>query len=168
MLLDQDPSSKSVIVQLYKYIDTHKSEITQFLVSFINKLKYNKDTREKYNDVFKISDELKNDEFFEKNCISILHEIINVNCDERNVTDCILQKDIIENYEWIVKDLSDFTQYVYFDIVLLIIVVIKVVLSELYDFSFLKKEMKEIKLPFYFSYCPPNILSRVSNKKQRN
>lgn len=164
MLLDQDARTTSVIIQLYKYVDTHQYEISQLLTSFINKLKYNEDTREKYNDVFKISDDLKDDEDFYDNCNRILREIIEVNRDERNVTEFILQDDIIVNYKRITQPLYDLTQYVYFDIVLLIIVAIKVVLSEFCDFSVMKEEIKEIELPFYFSYYPPNMLSRVSNQ----
>ena len=37
-------------------------------------------------------------------------------------------------------------------------------LSEFCDFSVRKEEIKEIELPFYFSYYPPNMLSRVSNQ----
>ena len=164
MLLDQDPKTTSIIIELYKYVDSHINEILQLLTSFINKLKYNEDTREKYNDVFKISDGLKYDEYFYDNCRKILHEIIQVNSDDRNVTDFILQEDIIVNYIQIIRPLNDLTQYVYFDIVLLIIVVIKVVLSEFCDLSLLKEKIKEIELPFYFSYYPPNMLSRVSNQ----
>lgn len=164
MLLDQDPKITSIIIQLYKYVDTHQYEILQLLTSFINKLKYNEDTRKKYNDVFKISDGLKDDVYFYDNCNRILREIIEVNSDERNVTDFILQDDIIVNYKRITQPLYDLTQYVYFDIVLLIIVVIKVVLSEFCDFSVMEEGIKEIELPFYFSYYPPNILSRVSNQ----
>lgn len=164
MLLDQDARTTSIIIQLYKYVDTHQYEISQLLTSFINKLKYNEDTREKYNDVFNISDDLKDDEDFYDNCNRILREIIKVNRDERNVTDFILQDDIIVNYKRITQPLYDLTQYVYFDIVLLIIVAIKVVLSEFCDFSVRKEEIKEIELPFYFSYYPPNMLSRVSNQ----
>lgn len=164
MLLDQDPKTTFIIIQIYKYVDTHRNEILQLIISFINKLKYNEDTREKYNDVFKISDDLKDDEYFYDNCNRILREIIEVNSDERNVTDFILQDDIIVNYKRIIHHLNDLTQYVYFDIVLLIIVVIKVVLSEFCDFSFMEEGIKEIELPFYFSYYPPNILSRVSNQ----
>ena len=164
MLLDQDPKTTSIIIQLYKYVDSHLHEILQLLIYCFNKLKNNENTRKKYNDVFKISDSLKVNEYFYENCNRILHEIIEVNSDERNVTDFILQEDIIVNYKRIIRPLYDVTQYVYFDIVLLIIVVIKVVLSEFCDFSVFKEKIKEIELPFYFSYYPPNILSRVSNQ----
>lgn len=164
ILLDQDPKTSSIIIQLYKYVDSHVYEILQLLTSFINKLKYNEDTRKKYNDVFKISDDLKDDEYLLDNCNKLLSEIINVNSDERNITDFVLQEDIIVNYQKIMRHLKERTQYVYFDIVLLVIVVIKVVLSELYDFSFIKEKIKDIELPFYFSYYPPNMLSRVSNQ----
>lgn len=162
MLLDQDPKTAPIIIQLYKYVDSHLHEILQLLIYCFNKLKNNEYTRKKYNDVFKISNSLKVDEYFYENCNRILREIIEVNSDERNVTDFILQEDIIVNYNQIIRPLNDVTQYAYFDIVLLIIVVIKVVLSEFCDFSVFKEEIKEIELPFYFSYHP--ILSRVSNQ----
>ena len=164
MLLDQDPKTAPIIIQLYKYVDSHLHEILQLLIYCFNKLKNNEYTRKKYNDVFKISNSLKVDEYFYENCNRILREIIEVNSDERNVTDFILQEDIIVNYNQIIRPLNDVTQYAYFDIVLLIIVVIKVVLSEFCDFSVFKEEIKEIELSFYFSYYPPNILSRVSNQ----
>ncbi len=164
MLLDQNPKTTPIIIQLYKYVDSHLHEILQLFIYCFNKLKNNEDTRKKYNDVFKISDDLKVDEYFYDKCNRILQEIIEVNSDERNVTDFILQEDIIVNYKHIIRPLYDVTQYVYFDIVILIIVVIKVVLSELCDFSVFKEKIKEIELPFYFSYYPPNILSRVSNQ----
>lgn len=164
MLLDQNPNTISILIKLYKYVDSHMNEILQLLVSFINKLKNNEDTRKKYMDVFKICDDLKADEYFYENCNKILSEIININSDERNVTDYFLQEDFIVNYQRMIHHLEEVTQYVYFDIVLLIIVVIKVVLSELCDFSIPKEKIKEIELPFYFSYYPPNMLSRVSNQ----
>ena len=162
MLLDFDSSVLPIIIKLYQYTDTHAKEIKHIISSFISKLEDNDNTRKKYENVIKYIEEMKNKEYslyeYER---EVINKIMAANCSD--ITGYCLQEDDINIFYNLVKNITGTLQYVYLDTVLLVIILIKVVLTELYDFSD-KKEISSIELPFYFSYCPPNILTRVSNQ----
>lgn len=165
MLLELKSSSITIIEGLYKYCYTHVPEITDVIISFIQKLKNNPDTQKKYESIFKLVDRLRNNEYdIFDNRKKIINKLVEINeNDIYGITDFSLPDDCIEKFCDITYEMREKTQYVFLDLILLLILVLKIVISELYDFSW-KKEITNIELPFYFSYCPPNIITRVNNQ----
>ena len=55
-------------------------------------------------------------------------------------------------------------QYVYDKDILLMLLLMRTVFEELFDYRYTRDLIKTFDLPFYFSYSPPNILSRIENQ----
>ena len=165
MLLDLSPNSISIIEELYKYCYTHVSEITDIIISTFRKLKHNPNTRKKYKSIFKLVDELGKDEYkiFDEYKL-IINKLVEINKEDiYGITDFHLYDDYTKKFQDITYEMKEKTQYVFLDLILLLIVVLKIVILELYDFSH-EKQINNIELPFYLSYYPPNILTRVDNQ----
>lgn len=171
-LLNLEPSILSVIIKLYSYEHTHIHEIEQIIIDCTNKLKTQEDVRNKYAPLFDIVKEMNNcintnkyEDYFPLHLYSdkILKTLIDINKDDSD-TDFILYKEDVNEYYKLIKDIRIHTQFVYFDDVLLILMLIKTMFGELIDFCMGKKILTDFYLPFYFSYSPPNIISRVSNQ----
>lgn len=171
-LIYLDSSVHPIILQLYRYEHTHVYEIIDIIIEWVNKLKDDNNTKKKYKSVFPIVKELKIQtkenpyfalfDFTEK----ILNEIIKDNQKDCGMlTDFTIFEEYIEEYHALIKKIQEFTQYNYLDDILLMLLVIRTVFGELFDFSlFSKKPFNSFDLPFYFIYSPPNILSRIENQ----
>lgn len=164
------PSVHPIILQLYKYEHTHISEIGNTVIEWIKKLKSNEDVKKKYKCVFPIINEfektIRENPNYSLHDYSgkILNAIIKANHeDDGNLTDFILWDEYIEEYNSLIQKINESTQYNYFNDILLMLIVIRLVLGEMFDFSFTKK-FDDFKLPFYFTYSPPNVLSRIENQ----
>ena len=170
-LMRFEASTSLVIPQLYEYIHTHLQEIQQMIVEWANKLKLDKATKKKYKHLFPIISEFNKackidrdyalDDYSQK----ILGQIIKSNEDDGgNSSDFILWDEYIKSCHNLFEDLLKKSQYKYSDYLVLVLILIRTVLGELYDFSYTKELVRNINLPFYFTYYPPNILSRVENQ----
>lgn len=170
-LMRFESSVALLIPKLYKYVHTHFQEIQLMIVEWANKLKLDKMVKKKYKLLFPIVNEFyktwKTKPYYALADYSkkILDQLIKSNqSDQGDLTDFILWDDYIKNCHSLFKDILDKLQYVYSNDVILILILMRTVLGELYDFSFSKEFIKSISLPFYFAYYPPNILSRVENQ----
>lgn len=168
-----DSSVRPVILQLYKYEHTHIPEIDDMVIEWINKLYCKNNTREKYKNVFPIINDFQIltkkypfvslHEFGGK----ILNAIIKDNHNNRrgSLTDFQISDEYIEKYYNLIEEIDVFNKYNYFKVILLMLVVIRTVFGELFDFSSSGCEINNsFNLPFYFTYSPPNILSRIENQ----
>jgi len=170
-LMRFESNASLVIPELYKYAHTHIQEIQQMIVEWANKLKLDKQVKKKYKHLFPIINEFyktwKTKPYYALSDYSekILKQIIKSNeTDDGKNSDFILWDEYIKNCHALFKDLLDTSQYQYSNYLILVLILIRTVLGELYDFSFTKDLIKNIKLPFYFTYYPPNIFSRVENQ----
>lgn len=166
------PSVYPIILQLYKYEHTHIQEIENTVIEWVNKLKSDNSAKKKYKSVFPVINEfkrkLKEDpnyalhEYSEK----LLDKIIKANKDDGGeLTDFIIWDEYIEAYHSLIKKINEFTQYNYFNDILLMLLVMRIVFGELFDFlSHFNKTFNNFDLPFYFTYSPPNVLSRIENQ----
>lgn len=170
-LIHFKPSVCPLLLQLYKYEHNHIQEIENTIVEWINKLKKYSNVREKYKNVFQIVNEFKKyskEPYNHKLCEyaqKILNALVKSNHDNRTLTDFFLWDDYIEEYYSLLKEVNKFTQYTYFEDILLLLLVMRVVFGELFDFSpYNKKGLDSFDFPFYFTYSPPNVLSRIENQ----
>lgn len=166
------PSVYPIILQLYKYEHTHIQEIENTVIEWVNKLKSDNSVKEKYKGVFPVINEFKRK--LKENPNYALHEysgklldkIIKTNKDDGGeLTDFIIWDEYIESYHSLINKINEFTQYNYFNDILLMLLVIRIVFGELFDFSsHFSKTFNNFDLPFYFTYSPPNVLPRIENQ----
>lgn len=171
-LIYLDSSVCPVILQLYRYEHTHIHDIEDTIIEWVNKLKNDNNVREKYKGVFSVINnfriQMKKDPYyiFHDFTLQIINEIIKDNeKDCGMLSDFFISNEYIEKYYTLIEKINEFTQYNYFNDILLMLMLIRTVFGELFDCSSLGCEIfNSFNLPFYFTYSPPNILSRIENQ----
>lgn len=171
-LIHLKPSVSPLILQLYKYEHKHIQEIESTVIEWIDKLKIYSNVKEKYKKVFTIVNDYNKDskkpynpelcEYTRKLSDALIQSNHD---DEGTLTDFIIWHDYIDEYNSLLKEMSEFPQYTYFEDLFLLLLVIRVVFGELFDCSaYNKKAFDTFHFPFYFTYSPPNVLSRIENQ----
>lgn len=170
-ILEFNSTIYPIIVKLYTYAHTHLHEIEKIIIDWSNKLANDPVTKKKFRRLFPIINKFiessnRNgidmyDALSEYSSI-ILQALVAAN-DNEYLTDFFLCDKYIEDYRILTRGINSDMQYRYCSDILLVLILIRTVIGELYDFSFSKK-LKSIDLPFYFTYTPPNILPRIANQ----
>lgn len=171
-LLQFDSTIYPIITKLYIYEHTHIHEVEQIIIDWSNKLKLHPIVKKKYRHVLhkvkEFTKSIKSNNAYSLSEYSqiILNELNKANIEDMGcTTDFILWDDYIDKFNNLLKYMIDDFQYNYYNDILLILILIKVVFGELYDYTWTKERLlKNFNLPFYFTYYPPNILSRIVNQ----
>lgn len=169
-LLQFESNIQPLVVKLYEYVHTHNDEINQIILDWSNKLKQNSILKEKYKNFFTeidnfIKEKDKNPNYALRDYSEkILQALIESNHnDDGTTTDFILWDEYIDDFHKLVSS-EDRIQYIYFEYIELVLILLRTVFGELYNGHLCKEEIKNFNLPFYLVYSPPNILSRVANQ----
>lgn len=160
-----------IITKLYTYEHTHTQEIQQIIIDWTDKLRFYKVTQKKYSDLFPVIDkfceELKVDPDFTLHTYSekLLKQIVKSNKSDNGVlSDFFLWDEHLEACSNLLRSTLKDGHFSYDNDIFLILILMRTVIGELFDYSNAKDLMKNFDLPFYFTYSPPNILSRIENQ----
>ena len=180
-LMQFNLSIAPIIAKLYTYEHTHTQEVQKIIIDWTSKLKVDLIRKRKYKNLFQIINQFRKEsklkteytlhsfsqDFDTKYTYSekILEQLIKSNQDyNKQYSNFSLYDEEIANcYKLIEVALVD-RQYVYDKDILLMLLLMRTVFEELFDYRYTRDLIKTFDLPFYFSYSPPNILSRIENQ----
>ncbi|MCL2571103.1 MAG: FRG domain-containing protein [Defluviitaleaceae bacterium] len=172
-LINFDKYTLPLLIKLYKFEHDNLDEFEKLIVYCAELLKKDKNLKIKYRKFFAMinkfkrrckNQEVKYDAFHEySECL--LNELIEANeNDSGETSDFHLYKDDIKKFWEMTQEVRFYTQYVYFSDVLLFLLILKSVLGELCDFGMREMVKIDMTFPFYFTYTPPNIITRIENQ----
>ena len=162
-----------ILIGLYKFEHENIDEIEKLIIFYAEMLRKNETLKSKYQKFFVMINSFKESlekqtlqyEALDKFSESLLEEIIQANeIDAGETSDFIFYKEDKELYWKLISEARFYTQYRYFDDILLLLVILKSVFGELCDFSLHSYIDVDMTFPFYFTYTPPNIIKRIENQ----